>query len=82
VPFRDIANVIGRHLNVSVVSMSREEATQHFGWLTHFVGIDCPASSAQTQQRLGWRPTQPGLVPDLDGEHYFEQIVHAASVRR
>ena len=82
VPFRDIANVIARQLNVPVVSKSPEEATDHFGWLAHFVGIDCPASSAQTQQRLGWRPTQPGLVPDLDGEHYFEQTVHAAPVRR
>jgi nucleoside-diphosphate-sugar epimerase len=71
VPFRDIAEVIGRHLNVPVVSKSPEEAANHFGWLAHFVAIDCPASSAQTQQRLGWGPTQPGLIPDLDQEHYF-----------
>jgi nucleoside-diphosphate-sugar epimerase len=82
VPFRDIATMIGRHLNVSVVSKWREQATEHFGWLGHFVGIDCPASSAQTQQRLRWRPTHPGLIPDLDEEHYFQQIAHAASVRR
>jgi nucleoside-diphosphate-sugar epimerase len=82
VPFRDIANVIARQLNVPVVSKSPEEATDHFGWLAHFVGIDCPASSAQTQRRLGWHPTRPGLILDLDGEHYFERIVHGASSRR
>jgi nucleoside-diphosphate-sugar epimerase len=71
VPFRDIAEVIGRRLNVPVVSKSPEEAANHFGWLAPFVAVDCPASSVQTQQRLGWRPTQPGLIPDLDQEHYF-----------
>jgi nucleoside-diphosphate-sugar epimerase len=71
VPFREIAEVIGRRLNVPVVSKSPEEATQHFGWLAHFVGIDCPASSAQTQKQVGWRPKQPGLIPDLDHERYF-----------
>ena len=70
-PFRDIAGVIGRRLNVPVVARSPQEAADHFGWLAHFVGIDCPASSAQTQGRLGWRPTQPGLIPDLDHPHYF-----------
>jgi nucleoside-diphosphate-sugar epimerase len=72
VPFRDIAGVIGRRLNVPVVARSPQEAADHFGWLAHFVGIDCPASSAQTQQRLGWRPTQPGLIPDLDRPSYFD----------
>jgi nucleoside-diphosphate-sugar epimerase len=66
VPFREIAEVIGRRLNVPVVSKSPEEAANHFGWLAHFVGIDCPASSAQTQQQLGWAPKQPGLIADLD----------------
>jgi nucleoside-diphosphate-sugar epimerase len=71
VPFREIAEVIGRRLNVPVVSKLPEEATQHFGWLAHFVGIDCPASSAQTQKQVGWRPKQPGLIPDLDHGRYF-----------
>jgi nucleoside-diphosphate-sugar epimerase len=66
VPLRDIANAIGRRLNVPVVSKSPEEAADHFGWLGFFVGVDCPASSAQTQERLGWRPTQTGLISDLD----------------
>jgi nucleoside-diphosphate-sugar epimerase len=72
VPFRDIAEVIGRHLNMPVVSKSLEEAADHFGFLARFVAIDCPASSAKTQELLGWRPVQPGLIPDLDQGHYFE----------
>jgi nucleoside-diphosphate-sugar epimerase len=72
VPFREIAQVIGRRLNVPIVSKSPEEAANHFGWLAHFVGIDGPASSAQTQERLGWQPTQPALIADLDDRHYFE----------
>lgn len=72
VPVRDIAEVIGRRLNVPVVAKSREEAAGHFGFLGYFLGIDCPASSAQTQERLGWHPTQPGLIPDLDHARYFE----------
>jgi nucleoside-diphosphate-sugar epimerase len=72
VPFREIAGVIGSRLNVPVVSKSAEEAVNHFSWLGHFVGVDSPASSAQTQQLLGWRPTQPGLIADLDHERYFQ----------
>jgi nucleoside-diphosphate-sugar epimerase len=66
VPLREIAEVIGRRLNVPVVSKSPAEAAEHFGWLGALVGFDCPASSAQTQERLGWHPTQLGLIPDLD----------------
>ena len=72
VPFRDIADAIGHRLNVPVVSRSSDEAASHFGWLSHFVGVDCPASSAQTQERLGWRPVQPGLIVDLQQGRYFE----------
>jgi nucleoside-diphosphate-sugar epimerase len=73
VPVREIAEAIGRGLKVPVVAMSREEAAGHFGWLGLFVGIDCPASSALTQERLGWRLTaQPGLIEDLDHMRYFE----------
>jgi nucleoside-diphosphate-sugar epimerase len=77
VPTREIAEVIGRHLNVPVVSKSREEAADHFGWIAHFFGLDAPASSAQTQERLGWRPVQPGLIADLNAEHYFEHAADA-----
>lgn len=73
VPLRDIADAIGRGLKVPVVAMSPEEAAQHFGFLGFFVGVDCPASSALTQERLGWRPTmQPGLIADLDHATAFE----------
>jgi len=78
VPTREIAEVIGRHLNIPVVSKSREEAADHFGWIALFFGMDGPASSAQTQERLRWRPVQPGLIADLTAEHYFEHFEHIA----
>jgi nucleoside-diphosphate-sugar epimerase len=77
VPTREIAEVIGRHLNVPVVSKSREEAADHFGWIAMFFAMDSPASGAQTQERLGWRPVQPGLIADLNAEHYFEHTADA-----
>jgi nucleoside-diphosphate-sugar epimerase len=77
VPTREIAEVIGRQLNVPVVSKSREEAADHFGWIALFFGIDAPASSALTQERLGWRPVQPGLIADLNAGHYFEHTADA-----
>ena len=70
--FRDIARVIGRHLNVPLVSKSKEEAAEHFGWISHFASIDCPASSTQTREQLGWRPTHPSLIADIDRAAYFE----------
>jgi nucleoside-diphosphate-sugar epimerase len=82
VPIREIAAAIGRGLNVPVVSKSREEAADHFGWLAHFFGVDAPASSAQTRERLGWRPVQPGLIADLNAEHYFEHAAAAMASRR
>jgi nucleoside-diphosphate-sugar epimerase len=72
VPTREIAEVIGRRLGVPVVSKSREEAAAHFGWLAGFLGLDIHASSARTQEQLGWRPRQPGLIADLGQGHYFE----------
>jgi nucleoside-diphosphate-sugar epimerase len=72
VPVRDIAEVIGRRLNLPLVAKSSGEAADHFGWLAQVLGMDCPASSAQTQERLGWRPNQPALIPDLDRAGYFE----------
>src|SRR5580700_1863884 len=80
VPTREIAEVIGRHLNVPVISKSREEAADHFGWIAPFFGIDAPASSAQTRDRLGWRPVQPGLIADLNAEHYFEHTADAVAL--
>jgi len=72
VPLRDIAEVIGRGLKLPVVGKSPEEAGAHFGWLAAFVGADVPASSKLTQERLGWRPTQPGLMADLAHARDFE----------
>ena len=77
IPTRDIAEVIGRHLNVPVVSKSPEEAAGHFDWIARFFAIDGPASGAKTQKLLGWRPTQPGLIADLDQEHYFASALAA-----
>jgi nucleoside-diphosphate-sugar epimerase len=72
VPVREIAEAIGRGLKVPVVSKSPEEAGEHFGWLGMFASFDMRASSALTQKRLGWRPTGPGLISDLDHMRYFE----------
>jgi nucleoside-diphosphate-sugar epimerase len=69
---RDIAEVVGRGLKAPVVAMSPEEAAGHFGWLAPFAGLDLPASSAQTRERLGWRPTGPGLIADLEQMRYFD----------
>jgi nucleoside-diphosphate-sugar epimerase len=71
VPVREIAEAIGRGLRIPVVSKSPEEAKAHFGWLEIFAGSDLPASSAQTQKQLGWRPTQRGLIADLNEAEYF-----------
>ncbi len=74
---QEIAEVIGEHLNLPVVSKSREEAADHFGWIGLFFGMDAPASSTLTQEQLGWRPVQPGLIADLNAEHYFEHTADA-----
>jgi len=71
VQIRDIAEVIGRHLDLPVTSISPEDAGEHFGFLAGFLGLDSPASSALTRQLLGWQPTHPGLIEDLDQGHYF-----------
>jgi len=70
VPFRKIADIIGRHLNVPVVSVTGDKVGAHFGWFAHFAHIDAPTSSAKTQQALAWHPTEPSLLEDLD-EAYF-----------
>ncbi len=72
IALRDIADVIGRCLNIPVVSKSPEEAADHFGWFTQFAGLDCPASSKLTQERLDWRPVQPSLLTDLGQGSYFK----------
>jgi nucleoside-diphosphate-sugar epimerase len=79
VPVRDIAEVIGRHLGLPVVSVSREDAADHFGFLGAFFSMDLPSTSAKTRAALGWQPVQPGLIEDLDEGHYFEPVPAAAA---
>ena len=71
VSFKEIAEVIGRRLNIPVVSKSPEEAAEHFGWFTMFAGMDAPTSSARTRAKLDWAPEQPGLIADIDHPGYF-----------
>lgn len=71
VPFREIAEVIGQRLNVPVAPKSPEEAAKLFSWLAPFLPVDNPASSKLTQEQLGWEPTQPGLMADLEQGTYF-----------
>jgi nucleoside-diphosphate-sugar epimerase len=78
VPIRDIAEVIGRHLDVPVVAISPEDAAEHFTWLAGFLAIDSPASSALTREQVGWKPTHPGLIEDLDKGHYFQGLTSPA----
>jgi nucleoside-diphosphate-sugar epimerase len=73
VPIRDVAEVIGHHLDLPVASIPPEQAAEHFRWLGGFLGIDSPASSTLTRELLGWQPTQPGLLDDLDKGHYFDK---------
>ncbi|MET0746964.1 MAG: SDR family oxidoreductase [Rhizobium sp.] len=67
---REIAEALGRGLKLPVVSIPPEKAAEHFGWMGMFVGLDMPASSALTQERLGWTPTGPTLIADLDAMTY------------
>ncbi|HEY2007673.1 MAG TPA: SDR family oxidoreductase [Rhizomicrobium sp.] len=69
---RDIAEIVGRQLNLPVASIRPEEAEAHFGIMARFAGLDGPASSALTQQWLGWKPTQIGLIADISRPGYFD----------
>ncbi len=81
-PVLDIASVIGRRLNVPVIAKSPKEAAGHFGWLAPFLSVDNPVSSALTRKLLGWRPTRPGVIPNLEEGHYFQQSVGNDSPQR
>lgn len=75
VPFRNIAQAIGRQLKIPAASLTPDEASRHFvGFLAPLVALDSPASSALTRQRTGWRPTHPALVPDIEQGHYFREF--------
>ncbi|MES2056370.1 MAG: SDR family oxidoreductase [Pseudomonadota bacterium] len=71
VPFKSIAEIIGRRLGVPVISQTPEEAAEHFGWFAMFAGMDIPTSSERTRKALGWNPQQPGLLADIDQPAYF-----------
>jgi nucleoside-diphosphate-sugar epimerase len=71
VPFREIAGVIGRRLHLPVVSLSGDDVDAHFGWFARFAQIDAAASSGKTRQSLGWHPSEPVLLDDLDSAAYF-----------
>ena len=82
VRLKDIAGAIGRGLKIPAVSISPEEAPAHFGWMSMFAPHGIMASSALTRKKLGWQPTGPGLIADLDQMHYFETDTVSASVAR
>lgn len=73
VPARTIAEAIGRGLDLPVVSVPADQASQHFGWMARFFGTDCWASNTVTRERFGWTPVQPGLIADLEAGYYFKQ---------
>lgn len=68
---REIAEAIGKKLGLPVSSIAPEHVDAHFGWVGRFFAIDQPASSALTRQRMGWKPTHPGLLEDLGQDYYF-----------
>jgi nucleoside-diphosphate-sugar epimerase len=75
VPARTIAEAIGRQLDIPVVSVAPEDVAAHFGWIGAFFALDMPASSTLTQRRLGWTPTHPGLIEDLEAGHYAGPVM-------
>jgi hypothetical protein len=68
---REIAGAIGRHLGIPTVSVSRADAVEHFAHLGHFVAVDSPATASVTRALLGWQPTGPTLLEDLEQDHYY-----------
>jgi nucleoside-diphosphate-sugar epimerase len=75
IAFRRIAEAIGHGLDVPVRSIEPDQAGEYAGYLAQFVALDNPTSAARTRELLGWEPTQPGLLDDLDQGHYFERHV-------
>ena len=73
VPFREIAEAMGRHLDVPTESVAPADAVEHFGHLGHFAGLDSPATAAITRELLAWEPTGPSLLEDLEQDHYYRQ---------
>ena len=75
VPTRAIAEAIGRGLDLPVESVPTSRASEHFDWLGRFFGADLPASNTRTRELMGWEPTSPGLLADLEEGSYFRPLV-------
>jgi nucleoside-diphosphate-sugar epimerase len=73
IPFREIAEAMGRHLGIPTASVASADAVEHFAHLGHFVAMDSPAAAAATRELLLWEPTGPSLLEDLDENHYYRQ---------
>jgi nucleoside-diphosphate-sugar epimerase len=73
VPFSEIAQAIGRHLGIPTASVGSADAFEHFAPIGPFAGVDSPATAAITRELLGWEPTGPSLLEDLDQGHYYRQ---------
>lgn len=74
VPFREIAEAMGRHLGIPTKSVALEDAPEHFGFMAHFVTLDSPVTAAITRELLGWEPTGPSLLEDLEQDHYYRSV--------
>jgi len=74
VPFRQIEETIARMLELPVRSISEQEAEEYYGFLARFAGLDIAASSAITRSLLGWEPSRPGLIEDLELGHYYAAV--------
>lgn len=72
IPFRDIATALSKGLDLPLVSIAPDKAAEHFGWFANFAAINCRVSSAKTRAELGWNPTGPGLLADIEAGHYFK----------
>lgn len=71
IPFRHIAEVVARRLDIPLIALAANEAEAHFSWFAHFAELDCWAAADRTKEALGWRPEGPGLLADIDREAYF-----------
>ena len=73
VHFSEIAEPMGRHLGIPTASIAPADAGEHFGFMGHFAGVDTPATATITRELLGWEPTGPSLLQDLDEDYYYRQ---------
>jgi nucleoside-diphosphate-sugar epimerase len=74
VVFREIAEAIGKHLDIPTKSVAPEDAPEHFGFMAHFVALDSPVTATITRDLLGWEPTGPSLLEDLEQDHYYRSV--------